>query len=143
MTQDHQSTIQKITQEAQAKSDAAQVQHEQDMASYRESLKNSVIISLLQARLKMAYEARALGFECLSWNIKAWEMKLKDLGGNPVEPPSKPAAEEPAKVTEKVDDAGASKDAGGDAETNAEKDAGRDAGEDFADEVITEEGAAP
>ncbi|KAM0052827.1 hypothetical protein Hdeb2414_s0007g00252911 [Helianthus debilis subsp. tardiflorus] len=115
MTQDHQSAIQKITQEAQAKSNVAQVQHEQDMASYRESLKNSVIISLIQARLKMAYEARALGVECPSWNIKAWEMKLKDLGGNLVEPPSKPAAEEPAKVTEKVDDAGASKDAGGDA----------------------------
>ncbi|XP_035842853.1 uncharacterized protein LOC118489244 [Helianthus annuus] len=113
------------------------------MASYRESLKNSIIVSLLQARLKMAYEAMATGFECPSWNIKAWEMKLKDLGGNPVEPPSKPAAEEPAKVTEKVDDAGASKDAGGDAGTNAGEDAGRDAGEDFADEVMMEEGAAP
>ncbi|KAJ0898713.1 hypothetical protein HanRHA438_Chr08g0359941 [Helianthus annuus] len=130
MTQDHQSTIQKITQEAQAKFDAAQVQHEQDMASYRESHKNSVVISLLQARLKMAYEARALGFECPSWNIKAWEMKLKDLGGNPVEPPSKPAAEEP----EKVDDAGAIKDAGKDAADEA----GINAGED-----TMEEGAAP
>ncbi|MFS7962802.1 hypothetical protein Hanom_Chr08g00730781 [Helianthus anomalus] len=63
MTQEHQSAIKKITHEAQAKSDAAQVQHEQDMASYREGLKNSVVISLLQARLKMAYEAKALGFE--------------------------------------------------------------------------------
>ncbi|KAJ0836230.1 hypothetical protein HanRHA438_Chr16g0764611 [Helianthus annuus] len=64
MTQDHQAAIQKITQEAQAKFDAAQVQHEQAMASYRESLKNSVVISLLQARLKMAYEAMALGLQC-------------------------------------------------------------------------------
>ncbi|MFS8024190.1 hypothetical protein Hanom_Chr16g01460361 [Helianthus anomalus] len=52
MVQEHQSTLQKITHEAQAKSNTAQVQHEQDMASYRESLKNSVAISLLQARLK-------------------------------------------------------------------------------------------
>ncbi|KAJ0911618.1 hypothetical protein HanRHA438_Chr06g0265101 [Helianthus annuus] len=139
MTQDHQSTIQKIIQEAQAKSDAAQVQHEQDMASYRESLKNSVVISLLQARLKMAYEAMALGFECPSWNTKAWEMKLKDLGGNPVEPPSKPAAEKSTKMAEKVDEAGATKDAGGDAADEA----GMNAGEDAAGEDTMEEGAAP
>ncbi|XP_022024215.1 uncharacterized protein LOC110924521 [Helianthus annuus] len=69
--------------------------------------------------------------------------KNLNFGGNPVEPPSKPAAEEPAKVTEKVDDAGASKDAGGDAGTNAGEDAGRDAGEDFDDEVMMEEGATP
>ncbi|MFS7912634.1 hypothetical protein Hanom_Chr02g00132231 [Helianthus anomalus] len=79
MIQEHQSALQKITHEAQAKSDAAQVQHEQDMASYRGRLKNSVVISLLHARLKMAYEAMALGFECPSWNIKDWEVKLKDL----------------------------------------------------------------
>ncbi|MFS8025979.1 hypothetical protein Hanom_Chr16g01481551 [Helianthus anomalus] len=71
MVQEHQSSIQKITQEAQAKFDVAQVQHERAVASYRESLKNYVVISLLQARLKMAYEAMALGFECPSWNIKA------------------------------------------------------------------------
>ncbi|KAF5818979.1 hypothetical protein HanXRQr2_Chr02g0072431 [Helianthus annuus] len=47
VAQEHQSAIQKITHEAQAKSGDAQVQHEQDMASYRESLKNSVVISLL------------------------------------------------------------------------------------------------
>ncbi|MFS8033867.1 hypothetical protein Hanom_Chr17g01574581 [Helianthus anomalus] len=113
MTQEHQSAIKKITHKAHAKSDAAQVQHEQDMASYREGLKNSVIISLLQARLKMAYEAKALGFECPSWNVEAWEMKLKNLGGNPVEPPVKSVAEEPAKEVEKVDDVDAAKDVGG------------------------------
>ncbi|MFS7954237.1 hypothetical protein Hanom_Chr07g00627931 [Helianthus anomalus] len=42
MTLKYQASIKKITHEAQAKSDAAQVQHEQDMASYREGLKNSV-----------------------------------------------------------------------------------------------------
>ncbi|KAJ0815085.1 hypothetical protein HanPSC8_Chr17g0793381 [Helianthus annuus] len=143
MVQEHQAALQKVTHEALARSDAAQVQHEQDMASYRESFKNSVIISLLQARLKMAYEAMALGVECPSWNIKAWETKLKDLGGNPMEPPSKPAAEEPTKATEKVDDVGALKDAGGDAGDDAEDDAGRNAGEDATDEVMTEGGAAP
>ncbi|KAJ0710611.1 hypothetical protein HanOQP8_Chr09g0314341 [Helianthus annuus] len=64
MTQEHQVAIKKITHKAQAKSDAAQVQHKQDMTSYREGLKNFVVISLLQARLKMAYEAKSLGFEC-------------------------------------------------------------------------------
>ncbi|MFS7930172.1 hypothetical protein Hanom_Chr04g00341001 [Helianthus anomalus] len=68
MTQEHQAAIKKITHEALAKFDAAQVQHEQDMASYREGLKVFVVVSLLQARLKMAYEAKAMGFKCPSWN---------------------------------------------------------------------------
>ncbi|KAJ0766066.1 hypothetical protein HanPI659440_Chr08g0311111 [Helianthus annuus] len=59
MTKEHQAAIKKATHKAQAQLDTAQVQHEQDMASYREGLKSSVIISLLQTRLKMAYEARA------------------------------------------------------------------------------------
>ncbi|KAJ0917954.1 hypothetical protein HanRHA438_Chr05g0212011 [Helianthus annuus] len=71
MTQEHQAAIKKVTHEAQAHINATQVQHEQDMASYREGLKSSVVISLLQARLKMAYEAKALGFECPSWNVDA------------------------------------------------------------------------
>ncbi|KAJ0541785.1 hypothetical protein HanRHA438_Chr09g0391221 [Helianthus annuus] len=128
MTQEHLAAIKKITHEAQAKSDAAQVQHEQDMASYREGLKSTVVISLLQARLKMAYEAKAMGFECPSWNVEAWEAKLRDLGGNPVERPAKPAVEEPAKVD----------DASGAAEKDARKDARPDAGED----AMVEEGGA-
>ncbi|KAJ0834569.1 hypothetical protein HanRHA438_Chr16g0745131 [Helianthus annuus] len=35
MTQDHQAAIKKITHEAQAKSDVAQVKHEHDMVTYR------------------------------------------------------------------------------------------------------------
>ncbi|KAJ0443939.1 hypothetical protein HanIR_Chr16g0826311 [Helianthus annuus] len=128
MTQEHQATIKKATHEAQAKFDAAQVQHEQDMASYWEGLKSSVVISLLQARLKMAYEAKAVGFECPSWNVDAWEAKLRDLGGNPVEHPAKSVAEEPSQVAEKT------ADAGGDAEKNAGADAV---------EAMVEEGAAP
>ncbi|MFS7936036.1 hypothetical protein Hanom_Chr05g00410641 [Helianthus anomalus] len=87
----------------------------------------------------MSYEAMDLGFESPSWNIKAWEVKLKDLGVNPMEPPMKSATEEPAKVAERVDDDGASKDAGGDART----DVGEDAEKDAADKVMMEEGAAP
>ncbi|MFS7979292.1 hypothetical protein Hanom_Chr10g00925631 [Helianthus anomalus] len=82
MSQEHQATIKKITQEAQAKYNASQVQHEQDMASYRESLKGSIVVSLLQARLKMAYEARAMGLEFPSWNVEAWEAKLRILAAN-------------------------------------------------------------
>ncbi|KAJ0510120.1 hypothetical protein HanIR_Chr11g0537051 [Helianthus annuus] len=136
MTQEHQAAIKMITHEAQAKSDAAQVQHEQDMASYREGVKNSVVISLLQARLKMAYEAKAMGFECSSWNVEAWEAKLSDLGGNPVEHPVKPVVEKPAEVAEKVVNADA------EAGNNAGGDTGVDAGADVDEEMI-EEGAAP
>ncbi|KAF5796916.1 hypothetical protein HanRHA438_Chr08g0369521 [Helianthus annuus] len=131
-TQEHQAAINKATHEAQAQLDTAQVQHEQDMASYREGLKSSVVISLLQARLKMAYEARAMGFECPSWNVDAWEENLRDLGGNPVEHPVKPVVEEPSKAAEKAVDAGG----------DTEKDAGGDPGAG-ADEAMLEEGAAP
>ncbi|KAJ0810213.1 hypothetical protein HanPI659440_Chr01g0024121 [Helianthus annuus] len=47
MTQEHQAAMKKASHEAQAKLDAVQVQHEQDMASYREGLKSYVVISLL------------------------------------------------------------------------------------------------
>ncbi|MFS8026855.1 hypothetical protein Hanom_Chr16g01491591 [Helianthus anomalus] len=71
------------------------------MVSYREVLKSSVVISLLQARLKMAYEAKTKGFECPSWNH-----------------PAKAVVEEPSKGAEKVTDAGG----------DAEKDVGADLG---------------
>ncbi|KAJ0726132.1 hypothetical protein HanPI659440_Chr12g0466791 [Helianthus annuus] len=135
MTQEHQAALKKALHEAQAKLDAAQTQHEQDMSSYSEGLKSSIVISLLQARIKMAYEAKAKGFECLSWNVDAWEAKLSDLGGNPVEHPAKPLAEEPSKEAGKVTDAS------GDAEKDAGADPGRGAGAD-AGEAMVEEGAA-
>ncbi|KAJ0742720.1 hypothetical protein HanPI659440_Chr10g0367351 [Helianthus annuus] len=100
VTQEAQVAVKKANQDAQAKLDAAQLQHEQDMNSYQEGLKGSIVISLLQARLKMAYEAKAAGFECPAWNIDAWEAKLKDLGGNPVEYPAKPEAGASSKVAE-------------------------------------------
>ncbi|MFS8034500.1 hypothetical protein Hanom_Chr17g01581851 [Helianthus anomalus] len=77
----------------------------------------------------MAYEARAMGFECPSWNVDAWEAKLRDLGGNPVEHPAKPAVEDPSKAAEKAVD--------------AEKDAGGDPCAGVGDEAMAEEGATP
>ncbi|KAJ0883625.1 hypothetical protein HanPSC8_Chr10g0423751 [Helianthus annuus] len=103
------------------------------MNSYREALKGSVVISLLQDRLKMVYEARAMGFECPSWNVNAWEAKLKDLGGNPVELPAKPVVEESSKAAEMAVDAGG----------DAENDAGADPGAGAGDEAMVQEGAAP
>ncbi|KAL9996092.1 hypothetical protein Hdeb2414_s0005g00155291 [Helianthus debilis subsp. tardiflorus] len=79
MTQEAQAVMKKATQEAQAKLDDVPAQHEQDMISYREGLKSFIVISLLQARLKMAYEAKVAGFEFPTWTIEAWEVKLKDL----------------------------------------------------------------
>ncbi|MFS7962300.1 hypothetical protein Hanom_Chr08g00725041 [Helianthus anomalus] len=108
------------------------------MASYRESLKGSVVISLLQARLKMAYEARAIGLECPSWNVEAWEAKLRDLGDELVKPPVKPVTEEPTKAANA--DADAIKDDDGDAWKDVGKDVGPDAGEG---EAMVEEGAGP
>ncbi|MFS7968365.1 hypothetical protein Hanom_Chr09g00796571 [Helianthus anomalus] len=100
VTQEAQAAVKKANRVAHDKLDVAKLQHEQDMNSYWEGLKGSVVISLLQARLKMAYEAKAMGFECPTWNIDAWEAKLKNLGGNPVEYPSKPEAGASSKVAE-------------------------------------------
>ncbi|XP_035843479.1 uncharacterized protein LOC118490202 [Helianthus annuus] len=86
MTQEHQTALNRATLQAHADLEAVHMQHEQDMVSYRESLKSSVVISLLQARLKMAHEAKALGFECPSWDVGAWETKLKNLGDTSSKP---------------------------------------------------------
>ncbi|MFS7929129.1 hypothetical protein Hanom_Chr04g00328881 [Helianthus anomalus] len=106
------------------------------MNTYREGLKGSIVISLLQARLKMAYEAKAMVFECPSWSVNAWEAKLKDLGANPVEYPTKPVSGVPSKVAEEV------ADAGGDSKKDAGKDVGGDPGAG-ADEGVVENGVAP
>ncbi|KAJ0668972.1 hypothetical protein HanPI659440_Chr17g0695711 [Helianthus annuus] len=133
ITQEAKAAINKANEDAQAKLDAAHLQFEQDMTTYQEGLKGLVVISLLQARLKMAYEAKALGFEFPSWNVSAWEAKLKDLGGSLVEYPTKPACEEPSKGAEEAADAGR------DVEKNPNGDVGADVGGDAA----VEEGAAP
>ncbi|KAM0057098.1 hypothetical protein Hdeb2414_s0005g00154231 [Helianthus debilis subsp. tardiflorus] len=132
MTQEHQAAMKKATQEVQAKLDAVQAHHEQDMVSYREGLKGSVVISLLQARLKMAYEAKVTGFECPTWTIEAWEANLKDLCGAPMEYPAKPAVEASSKAAEMEVDAG----------DDADKDARVDLGPDVGSEAMVDEGAA-
>ncbi|MFS8024708.1 hypothetical protein Hanom_Chr16g01466551 [Helianthus anomalus] len=103
------------------------------MASYWEGLKSSIVIYLLHARLKMAYEAKALGFECPSWNVDAWEMKLRGLASNPVEHPTKSAVEGSSKATEKLTEAGG----------EAGKDVRADPKLDTCEDVIDEEGVAP
>ncbi|KAM0024603.1 hypothetical protein Hdeb2414_s0022g00617701 [Helianthus debilis subsp. tardiflorus] len=137
MTQEHQATLHKVNEDAQAKLDATLLQYQQDMSSYRDSLKASVVISLLQARLRMAYEAKALGIECPSWDVKAWEAKLQDLGGHPVAHPAKHVGEDPPKAAEEV------ANAGDDTEKNPKGDAERNAGEDTGGDAAGEEGAAP
>ncbi|KAJ0886682.1 hypothetical protein HanRHA438_Chr09g0382261 [Helianthus annuus] len=133
MTQEHQAALKKATHEAQAHLDAAHAQHEQDMATYREGLKGSVVISLLQARLKMAHEAKALGFECPSWNVDVWETKLKTLGGHSNEHPVKSAAVGSSKAMEEL--TGAGDEAEKEVRANPEADAGEYA--------MIEEGVAP
>ncbi|MFS8022671.1 hypothetical protein Hanom_Chr16g01442261 [Helianthus anomalus] len=98
MTQEHQAAMKKSAHEAQAKLDA------------------------VQARLKMAYEAKVAGFEFPTWTIEAWETKLKDLCGAPVEYPVKPTVGEPSKAVEMATEAS------GDAEKVAGADLGQDAG---------------
>ncbi|KAJ0623022.1 hypothetical protein HanIR_Chr01g0027141 [Helianthus annuus] len=129
MTQEHQAALNKAALEAQAHLDAAHAKHEWDMVTYREGLKSSVVTSLLQARLKMAYEAKALGFECPSWDVDAWETKLRSLGGNPV----KSVAEGSSKAVEKP--IGVGGEAEKDVQTNPEANADED--------MMNEEGAAP
>ncbi|KAM0006542.1 hypothetical protein Hdeb2414_s0170g00822091 [Helianthus debilis subsp. tardiflorus] len=68
----------KVTQDAKIKLVAAQVDHDQAMTSFWDGLKNSVIVSLLQARIKMAYEAKDAVFECPTWPVDSLVAKLKD-----------------------------------------------------------------
>ena len=102
---------------------ATQLEHEQTMISFREGIKNSAVVSLLQARIKMAYEARETGLECPAWPVDSWVAKLKDFGGNPVPYVAKSGAGEPSKVAEVAVEAGEKTDAGADAGQDAAQDA--------------------
>ncbi|KAJ0448886.1 hypothetical protein HanHA89_Chr17g0722151 [Helianthus annuus] len=99
------------------------------MISFREGIKNSAIVSLLQARIKVVYEAKETGLECPSWPVDSWVAKLKELGGNPVPHSAKAGAGETSNAAEVVDNGG-EKDAG--------KNAGEDAGEDAAQDTEAE-----
>ncbi|KAJ0783552.1 hypothetical protein HanLR1_Chr01g0021641 [Helianthus annuus] len=63
-TRHYEDKLKKVTQDAEVKLAAAHVEHEQAMISFREGIKNSAVVSLLQARIKMAYEAKETGLEC-------------------------------------------------------------------------------
>ncbi|MFS7910906.1 hypothetical protein Hanom_Chr02g00111681 [Helianthus anomalus] len=108
MTQEHEVALEKATHEAQTLLDAAQAQHEQDMATFREGLKSSI----------------ALGFECPFWNVDAWETKLRSLGGNPVDHPINPAVGGSSKAVEKLIGAGGATEK--DVQANPKADADED-----------------
>ncbi|KAJ0583426.1 hypothetical protein HanRHA438_Chr05g0207541 [Helianthus annuus] len=122
----YESLLKKATQEAEVKLATVQMDHDQAMINFREGIKTSAIVSLLQARIKMAYEAKETGLVCPSWPIESWVAKLKELRGKAVPLPSE--AGESSKSAEVVDQAGDKKDAGADAGEDAGQDAGEDAG---------------
>ncbi|KAJ0622002.1 hypothetical protein HanIR_Chr01g0015181 [Helianthus annuus] len=130
----YESLMKKVTQEAELKLATAEMDHEQAMVSFREGIKASAIVSLLQARIKMAYEAKETGLVCPAWPVDSWVAKLKELGGKAVPLPVE--AGEFSKSAEVVDQAGDKKDAGADAGEDAGQDAGAEkpgkAGEDAA-----------
>ncbi|KAJ0681365.1 hypothetical protein HanPI659440_Chr16g0635011 [Helianthus annuus] len=107
--------LKKVTQYAEVRLAAPHVEPEQAMISFREGIKNSAVVSLLQAQIKMAYEAKETGLECPAWPVDSWVAKLKELGGNTVPYPSKCRARESSKTAEVVVEAGEKKDAGADA----------------------------
>ncbi|KAJ0561593.1 hypothetical protein HanHA300_Chr06g0224731 [Helianthus annuus] len=124
-TKHYEDKLKKVTQDTEIKLEVVQVEHEQAMDSFREGIKNSAVVSLLQARIKMAYEAKEIGLECPSWPVDSWVAKLKELGGKVVSYPAE--AGESSKSAEVVDKAGEKKDAGTDASVDAGEDAAQDA----------------
>ncbi|MFS7912416.1 hypothetical protein Hanom_Chr02g00129701 [Helianthus anomalus] len=125
-TQYYEDKLKKVTQDAEVKLAAAQVDHEQAMTSFGDCLKNSAVVSLLQARIKIAYESKDAGFECLTWPVDTWVAKLKDLGGSPVPYPTKSGTGEPSKVEEAAVEAGGKTEAEADAGEGGAKDVGED-----------------
>ncbi|KAJ0766071.1 hypothetical protein HanPI659440_Chr08g0311191 [Helianthus annuus] len=65
-TRHYEDKLKKVTQDAEVKLASAQLDHDQAMFAFREGVKNSAVVSLLQARIKMAYEAREIGLKCPS-----------------------------------------------------------------------------
>ena len=129
-TQYYEDKLKQVTWDAEVDLAAAQVEHEGAMVSFREGIKNSAVISLLQARIKMAYEARATGLECPAWPVESWVAKLKELGGSPVPHVAGPEAGEPSKAAEAVVEAGEGTDAGVDTEVDVGAEVAKKAGED-------------
>ncbi|KAJ0576238.1 hypothetical protein HanOQP8_Chr05g0179651 [Helianthus annuus] len=105
-TRHYEDKLKKVTQDAEVKLAAAHVEHEQTMIYFRVGIDNSAVVSLLQARIKMAYEAKETCLECPTWLVDSWVAKLKELGGNPVPYPAKAGAGETSKAAEVADKAG-------------------------------------
>ncbi|KAJ0702519.1 hypothetical protein HanPI659440_Chr14g0540631 [Helianthus annuus] len=118
-TQHYEHKLKKVTQDAEVKLVAAHVEHEQAMISFQEGIKNFVVVSLLQARIRMAYEAKETSLECPAWPVDSWVANLKELGGNHVPYPSKSRAGESSKAAEVVVEAEEKKDADADAAQDA------------------------
>ena len=131
-TQYYENKLKEVTRNAEVDLAAAQVEHEGAMASFREEIKNSAIISLLQARIKMAYEARATGLECPAWPVESWVAKLKELGGSPVPCIAGSEAGESSKAAEAVAEIGEGTDAGANAGEDARAEAAKKVDEDAA-----------
>ncbi|KAM0058749.1 hypothetical protein Hdeb2414_s0005g00173771 [Helianthus debilis subsp. tardiflorus] len=129
-SQHYESLLKKVTQEAEVKLATVQMDHDQAMINFREGIKTSAIVSLLQARINMAYEAKETSLVCPSWPIESWVAKLKELGGKAVPLPSE--AGESSKSAELADQAGYKKDAGADAGEDAGAEKPGKAGEDAA-----------
>ncbi|XP_021991701.1 uncharacterized protein LOC110888484 [Helianthus annuus] len=87
----YESLMKKVTQEAELKLATAEMDHEQAMVSFREGIKAPAIVSLLQARIKMAYGAKETGLVCPAWPVDSWAAKLKKLGGKAVPLPAEAA----------------------------------------------------
>ena len=131
-TQYYEDKLKQVIRDAEVDLAAAQVEHEGAMVSFREGIKNSAVISLLQARIKMAYEARATGLQCPAWPVESWVAKLKELGGSPVPCIAGSEAGEPSKVAEAVVEVGEGTDAGANAGEDAGAEAAKKADEDAA-----------
>ncbi|KAJ0899711.1 hypothetical protein HanRHA438_Chr08g0371751 [Helianthus annuus] len=120
-TRHYEDKLKKVTQDAEVKLATVQMEHEQAMVSFREGIKASAIVSLLQARIKMAYEAKETGLECPAWPVESWVAKLKELGGKAVPYPGETG--ESSKSAEVLDKAEEKKDVGADAGEDAAQDA--------------------
>ncbi|MFS8008798.1 hypothetical protein Hanom_Chr14g01277111 [Helianthus anomalus] len=122
-TQHYEDKLKKDTQDVEVKLATAQVDHEQAMISFRVGIKKSTAISLMQARIEMAYEVRETGLECPAWPVDSWVAMLKDLGGNHVSYPAKSGVGEPLKAAEVAVEAGEKTEAGADAGQDDAQDA--------------------
>ncbi|MFS8007659.1 hypothetical protein Hanom_Chr14g01263661 [Helianthus anomalus] len=114
-TRHYEDKLKKVTQDAEVKLATAHVEREHAMISFREGIKNSAVVSLLKARIKMAYESKEIGLECPAWPVDSWS-----------------GAWESSKAAEVVVEAGEKKD--------VDADVGQDAAQDASAEEVKKDG---